>query len=117
MTEAIQTYDEPQQMFASRLKSLRKASGLSQADLAEKLGVSRGSISNYENCTRIPDIAFLCRASDFFGVDTSFFMRKKQKVKRLTFKGNFCDIAMCGEIPGNSFCEDGCCSQKRSGSS
>lgn len=32
---------------------------------------------------------------------------------RLTFEGNFCDIAMCRETPGCSFCEDGFCSQKR----
>lgn len=83
MTEVIQTYDEPQQMFASRLKSLREASGLSQADLAEKLGVSRGSISNYENCTRIPGITFLCRASDFFSVGTSYLLGKTTKRKCL----------------------------------
>lgn len=34
-------------------------------------------------------------------------------MERLTFDGNFCDIAMCGEVPGNSFCEDGSCSQKK----
>ena len=33
-------------------------------------------------------------------------------MKRLTFDGNFCDIAMCGEVPGGSFCEDGVCSQR-----
>lgn len=32
---------------------------------------------------------------------------------RLTFEGNFCDIAMCQEVPGGSFCEDGYCSQKK----
>lgn len=32
---------------------------------------------------------------------------------RLTFEGNFCDIAMCQETPGGSFCEDGYCSQKK----
>ena len=32
---------------------------------------------------------------------------------RLTFDGNFCDIAMCRETPGGSFCEDGFCPQKR----
>lgn len=32
---------------------------------------------------------------------------------RLTFEGNFCDIAMCREIPGGSFCEDGYCSQSK----
>lgn len=32
---------------------------------------------------------------------------------RLTFEGNFCDIAMCQETPGGSFCESGSCSQRR----
>lgn len=34
-------------------------------------------------------------------------------MKRLTFDGNFCDIAMCGEVPGGSFCDDGACSQRK----
>ena len=34
-------------------------------------------------------------------------------MKRLTFEGNFCDIAMCRETPGGSFCEDGYCSQRK----
>ena len=27
-------------------------------------------------------------------------------MERLTFEGNFCDIAQCSEVPGGSFCED-----------
>lgn len=34
-------------------------------------------------------------------------------MNRLTFEGNFCDISMCREIPGGSFCEDGYCSQRK----
>ena len=34
-------------------------------------------------------------------------------MKRLTFDGNFCDIAMCVEVRGGSFCEDGFCSQRK----
>lgn len=34
-------------------------------------------------------------------------------MKRLTFDGNFCDIAMCQEVRGGSFCEDGYCSQRK----
>ena len=34
-------------------------------------------------------------------------------MERLTFDGNFCDIAQCSEAPGGSFCEDGACSQKK----
>ena len=37
------------QIFAKRLRGLRESVGLSQGELAEKLGVSRGSISYYEN--------------------------------------------------------------------
>lgn len=32
---------------------------------------------------------------------------------RLTFEGDFCDIAMCLETRGGSFCEEGACSQRR----
>ncbi len=35
-------------------------------------------------------------------------------MERLTFDGNFCeDIALCGEVLGGSFCEDGTCSQRQ----
>lgn len=34
-------------------------------------------------------------------------------MNRLTFDGNFCDIARCGEIRYGSFCEDGYCSQRK----
>ena len=34
-------------------------------------------------------------------------------MKRLTFDGNYCDIAQCAETRGGSFCEDGACSQRK----
>ena len=34
-------------------------------------------------------------------------------MKRLTFEGNFCNIAQCAETRGGSFCEDGACSQRK----
>lgn len=34
-------------------------------------------------------------------------------MERLTFEGDFCDIAICQEVRGGSFCEDGYCSQRR----
>ena len=30
-------------------------------------------------------------------------------MERLTFEGNFCDIAQCDVIPGGSYCESGSC--------
>ena len=34
-------------------------------------------------------------------------------MERLTFDGNFCDIAQCKDVPGGSFCEDGYCTQRK----
>lgn len=34
-------------------------------------------------------------------------------MERLTFEGNFCDIAICQEVRGGSYCEDGFCSQRK----
>lgn len=34
-------------------------------------------------------------------------------MERLTFEGNFCDIAQCDAIPGGSYCESGSCTQRK----
>lgn len=62
------------QIFAKRLRGLRESVGLSQGELAEKLGVSRGSISYYENQSRVPDIVFLERVSEYFAVGINFLL-------------------------------------------
>lgn len=62
------------EVFAKRLKELREDSGLNQSQLAEKLGVSRGSISYYENQDRTPDIVFLDKVSTFFGVSLNYLL-------------------------------------------
>lgn len=38
---------------------------------------------------------------------------EKLPLERFTFDGNFCDIAMCGEIRGGAQCPDGACSQRK----
>lgn len=34
-------------------------------------------------------------------------------MERLTFEGNFCDIAQCAEVRGGSFCEGGACYRRK----
>lgn len=62
------------QTFAQRLRGLREAAGLTQKELADLLNYSRGSISYYENCDRVPDIVFLTAVSDFFSVGPHFLL-------------------------------------------
>ena len=58
--------------FARRLKELRMIAGLTQAELAEELGVSRGAIGYYEKNERVPDIDFFYNVACKFGVTFDF---------------------------------------------
>ena len=60
--------------FANKLRELREAAGLSQEELCEKIGCSRGSISFYEKSQRVPDIIILKKVSDFFRVSTDYLL-------------------------------------------
>jgi len=60
--------------FSPKLKALREKAGLNQSQLADKLCVSRGSISFYENGDRIPDIEFLCKVSEYFDVSADWLL-------------------------------------------
>ena len=64
------------EIFPRRLKALREEKGLSQAELATKIGISRGSISFYENGSRIPDIEILAKLQAYFCVDYDFLLGK-----------------------------------------
>ena len=55
-------------MFKDNLISLRKMNSLSQEELAEKIGVSRQTLSKYETGESVPDIEKSKALADVFGV-------------------------------------------------
>lgn len=55
-------------MFNDNLIELRKMAGLSQEELAEKIGVSRQTLSKYETGESLPDIEKSMALADVFGV-------------------------------------------------
>ena len=54
--------------FADNLIELRKLNNLSQEDIAEKIGVSRQTLSKYETGESLPDIERCKQLADIFGV-------------------------------------------------
>lgn len=55
-------------MFADNLIELRKYHNMSQEELAEKIGVSRQTLSKYETGESLPDIEKCKALADVFGV-------------------------------------------------
>jgi len=64
--------------FNERLKELRERRGLSQADFADKIGVSKSAISMYERGERTPDYDTLEAIADFFNVDIDYLLGREK---------------------------------------
>lgn len=61
-------------MFGEVIYDLRKSMNLSQVDVAKKLGVSKQTISNWENNNILPSIEMLIKISVFFSVSTDYLL-------------------------------------------
>lgn len=62
-------------IFADKLIELRKKSGLTQEELAEKMDVSRQSIAKWEGAQSIPDLSRILKLSELFGVSTDYLLK------------------------------------------
>lgn len=59
--------------FGPRIKELRKEAGITQEDLARKLGISKQTMSIYEN-GREPPYRILCKIASYFDVSTDYLL-------------------------------------------
>lgn len=69
--------------FQNIFKRLRTSSGLTQVEMAEKLGISRSTIGMYETGAREPDFETLEKIADFFNVDTDYLLGRTEKTSIL----------------------------------
>lgn len=69
--------------FGEKLKLLREEQRLSQKEVADNIGVSRNTLSHYENGERKADIEIAVNAANFFSVSLDYLFgigyRKKEK--------------------------------------
>ena len=71
--------------IGSKIKQLRYKCGLTQEQLAARLGISAQSVSKWENAVAMPDITLLPMLAEVFGVsiDELFDLTVEQKLKRI----------------------------------
>ena len=67
-------------ILADKIIDRRKKAGWSQEELAEKLGVSRQSVSKWEGAQSIPDMNKILQLSDLFGVSTDYLLKDDMEV-------------------------------------
>lgn len=71
-------------IFADKLIQLRKKSGMSQEQLAQKLDVSRQAVSKWEGAQAIPDLERVVRLSQLFGVSTDYLLKDEMEQEEFT---------------------------------
>lgn len=78
--------------FGEVLKELRDSRGMSQDDLAEKLGISRNSIMNYETDNEkqktLPKYNILLQIADIFNVTTDYLLGRPGAQKHFTVEAD-----------------------------
>lgn len=63
--------------LGEKIVRLRRARGMSQEQLAERLAVSRQAVSKWELDAAVPDVARVVAISDLFGVTTDYLLKEE----------------------------------------
>lgn len=65
------------------LKELRKEKGITQEQLAEKLGVSRRTVSRWETGSNMPDLDLLIELADYYDTDIREILNGERKSEQM----------------------------------
>ena len=66
--------------FAAKLTALRRRAGWSQEQLADRLGVTRQSVSKWEGGAVVPELGKLVALADLFGVTLDDLVREEREL-------------------------------------
>ena len=69
--------------LGTEISELRKARGMTQDELADKMGVSPQAVSKWENDLSMPDLPVLIELSDFFHISLDDFLKEKVQTVEL----------------------------------
>ncbi|MDO4492275.1 MAG: helix-turn-helix transcriptional regulator [Clostridia bacterium] len=67
--------------FGEMIAKLRKDNGMTQAELADKMGVTDKAVSKWERDLSMPDTASLPRLAEIFGISVDELMEGKSAAK------------------------------------
>lgn len=68
-------------ILADKIINERKKNGWSQEELAEKLSVSRQSVSKWESAQAVPDLQKVLKLAEIFGVSTDYLLKDEIEIE------------------------------------
>lgn len=63
-----------EKIFAERLKVLRQSQNLTLQQLGEKLGATKATIGNLENCNKQPSMTMVIKIAEYFNVSVDYLL-------------------------------------------
>lgn len=66
--------------FYDRLKESRIKAGLTQEQLAEKLGIAKSTLSGYESGNREPTVATIAKTLEILNIDANYLYQDETKM-------------------------------------
>lgn len=72
--------------LGNKMNELRKQHGMTQDEIAEKMGVSSQAVSKWENDLSIPDLSILIQLADFYHISLDELVREKEETVHLVAK-------------------------------
>lgn len=72
---------DKEMILADKIIDERKKNGWSQEELADKLGVSRQSVSKWEGAQSVPDLQRILEMSKLFGVSTDYLLKDEEEIR------------------------------------
>lgn len=63
-----------------KIKNLRVHSGMSQVQLAERLGITKSAVNAWEMGTNSPSLSYIIRLAQVFGVSTDYLLGVNERL-------------------------------------
>lgn len=75
--EGLLAYARAMASISQRLKDARIKSGMTQDEAAEKMGIHKNSLINYEKGRRVPNARLIATFAGIYGVDSDWLIQSE----------------------------------------
>lgn len=92
-------------ILADKIINLRKKSGMSQEELAEKMNVSRQAVSKWEGAQSIPELEKILQLGRIFGVTTDYLLKDEIELEEFSGESESDKVRVVTLAEANEFLE------------